>query len=169
MKLEEERRALAAFVSHFDSLGLSSGPTIPTPLRQPTLPPAFLGPTAFASRHRRSVGLSVASDNSSMPVKPRTILGDLSPTTRPVKQSLVHNVRETPNLLDADDSDFSDLAEVDGFGDAGFERGLLFGDVDALDHEDGLTLPYESISMDHKGKICSSPRAIFQDKENILP
>lgn len=139
-KLEEERHALIAFVGRFDSLGLASEPTIPSRLRQPSTLP--LGPTAFASRRRRSYNTS-ASANSSMSRSSSgltavpevdspdhsyintnclsiALTGDGSETFEsPIKggADLAKSVRDAPSLLDFS----TELAEVEGMIDLSFE------------------------------------------------
>lgn len=141
LKLEEECKALAAFVGRFDSFGLVSEPIIPSRLRQPSKLP--LGPTAFASRRRRSYNTS-DSINSSMSRSSSGLtavheveslnnsfthslsialtgdsvstLADGSPTKKGTVE-LMRSVREAPSLLDFS----SELAEVEDMMDLSFE------------------------------------------------
>ncbi|KAL5512652.1 hypothetical protein ACEPAG_2918 [Sanghuangporus baumii] len=156
LKLEEECRALAAFVSCFDSLGVASDPAIPSRLRKPTLP---FSSKFFASRRRTSAGLTAVSENVS-PLSLQKI--PASP------EKFAQSIRATPNLFDTDEPDFSELAEFDPFSDASVQRGLVVNDSrkydDCLRSSGDVILP-ESDQM----KISVSPREALQDKENMVP
>ncbi|KAI5121050.1 hypothetical protein M0805_008626 [Coniferiporia weirii] len=216
-KLEEERRALAAFVTRFDALGLASAPSIPSRLRQPSLPSTALG----ASRHRRSYSLGLSavpeaatesgdspshSPSHSPPHSPmrsssssRTVISSsaiesstpknpavariteeaLNADGSPMKPEFARSAREAPNLLDAEDADFADLAEVEGLVELSFEKSVLMEGQGAEDSEEeakeddglgrsGLILPFLT-SVEKGRSIFSGSRGIFQDKENIVP
>ena len=130
--MEEERKALVAFVGRFDSLGLASEPAIPSRLRQPSTLP--LGPTAFASRRRRSYNTSASGNTLSRSSSGFTAVGGVvtpnasydnclsialtgdsaatgSPFGSPLKKGsdLVKSVRDAPSLLDFS----TELAEVE--------------------------------------------------------
>lgn len=145
-KLEEERRALASFVTKFDSLGLNT-----TRLRQPTLP--SLGPTAFMSRRRRSysLGLPAVPELSDSPSHSALT----SPSQSPMKPEIARGVREAPNLLlelTPENSELElDLAEVEV---------LITGDMSFRDPKK------VNVGMADKGR---TPRAVLKDKENIAP
>ncbi|THH07214.1 hypothetical protein EW145_g3540 [Phellinidium pouzarii] len=211
-KMEEERRALAAFVTRFDALGLASTPSIPSRLRQPALPSTSLGPTAFAARRRRSYSLglsavpetateaisspsnsparspsrsqitSTSTSTSSVatvtnaPVARIGAIKALGPEESPMKPELARSARDAPNLLDAEDADFADLAEVEGLMEVSFEQGMLTEGKGAEDDFDAgsaldravLVLPFGAAT--EKGKVFSPGiRGVFQDKENIVP
>ncbi|KAH8113581.1 kinesin-domain-containing protein [Phellopilus nigrolimitatus] len=166
-KLEEERAALTAFVTRFDALGLASAPTIPSRLRQPVLSSASLGPTSFTARRRRSfsVGLSVVPEMSSP---------SHSVEASPVKPDLARSAREAPNLLDAVDGEFADLAEVEDLVDLSFE-GAILGKGSGREEKRGrggdeeiLSFGTASPDRPERGKSPGS-RSIFHDKENIFP
>ncbi|KAL5524878.1 KIP2 [Sanghuangporus sanghuang] len=160
LKLEEERRALAAFVSRFDSLGLASAPAIPSRLRKPTLP---FGSKALTSRRHPSSGLTAVSEN---------VLSHSSPfpktPTSSEKVELARSMQDNPNLFDTDEPDFSEPAEFDLFSDASIQHGLVVNDSrkfdDCLRSTGAMILP----ELDQM-KISVSPREALQDKENVVP
>lgn len=178
-----------AFVGRFDSLGLASEPTIPSRLRQPSSLP--LGPTAFASRRRRSYNtsasasaLSLNSSGLSAVAEVNTpnasydnylsiaLTGDSaitgSPFASPLKKGsdLVKTFREAPSLLDFS----TELAEVEGMVDLSFEGVQTSLSVEALGDALG--------AMDLSGtptvvKVAKANEKAggreVEDKENILP
>jgi len=88
VKLDEQRAALAAFVTRFDSLGLANAPSIPQKLRQP-LTQANSG---LPPRRRRSYTLAL----SAVPEID-------SPSQSPSKYSSNDEYREQPSLLEVED------------------------------------------------------------------
>ena len=178
-KLEEDRRALIAFVTRFDSSALSSTPAIPARLRQPMLPSSSLGPMASRrhTSHGHSSNLTTVIERTS-PM--RRSSRKQSPNPSPVKAHLVRSVREAPSLLDTSDSDFSELPEMEGPGDTSFERALLVdhsensdlnlkfrGDVIAVDGRSPTKNSKKSLGSGAVG--VGSPRSPLRDKENISP
>ncbi|EJC99085.1 kinesin-domain-containing protein [Fomitiporia mediterranea MF3/22] len=156
LKLEEERHALISFVSRFDSLGLTSSPSIPSRIRQP-----MFGPSAFPSRKKTPFATSLNSviENNS--------LQQQSPSASPVKPDFARSVQDAPSLLGAQNTGFSDLADVDCLSDTSFDRGLFISDAGELDAR--LKTPFNIAKDVEKNRTSGSPRSIFQDKENIFP
>lgn len=93
-QLEEERRALIAFVSRFDALGLASVPSmIPSRLRQPTVPLSS-GPSSVASHRRRSFSTDLSAvPEADAPLSPALsrlsthLTGDSIATTIPTSST----------------------------------------------------------------------------------
>lgn len=163
MKLEEERRALAAFVTRFDALGLGASAStsiIPPRLRQHALPSVSLGPTAFSARRRRSSygGFTLSAVPELSPAA--------TPDGSPVKLELATLAREAPNLLlestpGVPDDDLAEIAEVEGLVDVSFS-------------EAGSPVKEKTISIGASGLEKFSlnrvpSRGVLQDKENIVP
>ena len=93
IRLEEERKALTAFVSKFDTLGTSQ---VPARLRQPIRIPS--GASAYSQRRKRSYSLgldSISEQNSPSPIKFRD------------------DFNEHVSLLDQSPDDLDDLDAAD--------------------------------------------------------
>lgn len=102
LKLEEERQALTAFVSRFDTLGVSQ---VPARLRQPPRMPS--GASAYSQRRKRSYSFGLAAvpeQNSPSPVK-----------------FISEKFKEQISLLDQQPDDVLDALEA---ADASFELTL---------------------------------------------
>ena len=154
-RLEEERRALAAFVTRFDSLGLASTPSITTGLKQP----------ALLSKTRRhgfySTGLGIVPE---IETPARRSVSDQSSISSPMKTEFSLSTNEVPSLLKGSDScDFMDLV---GLGDLSFE-GVQTSDK--MDGTKSSPLGGELLLTTDKRKLCVSARSILQDKENFVP
>ncbi|EPQ50948.1 kinesin-domain-containing protein [Gloeophyllum trabeum ATCC 11539] len=100
-KLEEQRRALAAFVSKFDALGLGGDLAVPS-LPKPPMPAPGGAHQIFAERQRnKSTSFGLSSDFSS------------NAADSPVKIELIH-VKGQPSLLEQ-------MPEEDPWNDVSFE------------------------------------------------
>ncbi|KAH7909035.1 P-loop containing nucleoside triphosphate hydrolase protein [Hygrophoropsis aurantiaca] len=86
IKLEEERRALAAFVSKFDALGLGGGP-VASKLKPPKPTP---GGAAVAFAERRAVAFNAAP----------AIVEDLEGTESPMRLDMLASSKGQPSLLE---------------------------------------------------------------------
>lgn len=155
--MEEERRALAAFVTKFDSLGLK----MPSKL-QPPKPTPGGALTAYAERRQSkftSVSLSdgllnsgatIAHSNSTKPLntpyKGNTAIAEDTSPIRPTQ------FKSQPRLLDQVMPEEADMS----FDEFEVEQQLLNTSVVAK-------------MMGGGGKMAANARDVFGDKENILP
>lgn len=155
LKLEGERRALSAFVSRFDSLGFASAPAIPSRLRKPTLP---FGPKSHTSQCRSNLDLTSISEK--MP--PRSGRSSQQTADNGQEPDLARIALDGPSLLNSNESEFSELVELDPFNDTSFERGLT------VDDSEGVIGSTALLGSDGTA-IRGSLRVAFQDKENLVP
>lgn len=142
-KLEDERRALAAFVSKFDSLGL--GLVTPSKLKPPKPTPG--GATSiFAEKQQNK-----------LPITGKDV------TESPMRLEM-HKLQAQPSLLDQvmpeeqwgdDDLDF-DIDTADPVKVDGKSKTFEFGTSGALKKVNGAN-------------GTSTPREVLGDKENIVP
>jgi centromeric protein E len=170
VKLEEERRALAAFVTKFDSLGL--GLTLPSKLQppKPTLGGAL---TAYAERRQSKLTSSSLSDglvdtttimhsNSTKPLntphKGNATITNITEDTSPIRPI---QLKSHPRLLDQVMPEEADMS----FDEFEVEQQLLNTSVWAtpsVGNGNGKI-------VGGPGKTGTNAREVFGDKENILP
>lgn len=155
--MEEERRALAAFVTKFDSLGL----TLPSKL-QPPKPTPGGALTAYAERKQSKFTSSSLSDgllngattkSLNTPYKGNNnanIATNIAEDTSPIRPNLF---KSQPRLLDQVMPEEADMS----FDEFEVEQQLLNTSV--------LT----SVGKIMGGKTAANARDVFGDKENILP
>jgi len=158
LKLEEERRALAAFVTKFDSLGL----LLPTK-RQPPRPTPGGALTAYAERRQSKFTPSTLSDgflnsahsNSTKPLNTpykgnnaNITITNIAEDTSPIRPT---QFKSQPRLLDQVMPEEADMS----FDEFEVEQQLLNSSIWA---------PVGKI-----GKTVTNARDVFGDKENILP
>ncbi|PPQ69904.1 hypothetical protein CVT24_003238 [Panaeolus cyanescens] len=163
VKLEEERRALAAFVSKFDSLGLGIAP--PSKLRPP-MPTPGGAMTAYERRQSRSSSNSSISSRLAR-ISDVTIKEDIPLTedftgmtdmSSPMRISDKYGVH--PSLLD---QDMPEPAVDMSFDELEVERELL-----AVDPNASIYIPASGL----KGIFPESKpkaREVLGDKENFFP
>ena len=164
MKLEEERRALAAFVTKFDSLGL--GLTLPSKL-QPPKPTPGGALTAYAERRQSKLTSSSLSDglmntsNSTKPLntphKGNTTITNIAEDTSPIRPI---QFKSHPRLLDQVMPEEADMS----FDEFEVEQQLLNTSVWVPSVGNG-----NGKIVGGPGKTGTNAREVFGDKENILP
>ncbi|KAH9480830.1 Kinesin-related protein 11 [Psilocybe cubensis] len=157
--LEEERRALATFVTRFDSLGL--GQTIPpTKLKMPT----HGGAMATYNERRQSRSFSARLPR----ISDVTVMRDMTGNTESSPMRLDRaGARSQPSLFDQDM-----LEELGGAADVSFDE--LEVERHLLDTSIYIAQPLSSNVAEKLGHGVDKtalvrPRDVFGDKENILP
>ena len=163
--MEEERRALAAFVTKFDSLGL----TLPSKL-QPPKPTPGGALTAYAERRQSKFtssslsdgllnGATITHSNSTKPLNTpykgnnnnANITTNIAEDTSPIRPT---QFKSQPRLLDQVMPEEVDMS----FDEFEVEQQLLNTSI--------LTSVGKIIGG---GKTAANARDVFGDKENILP
>ena len=158
--LEEERRALAAFVSKFDSLGL--GLSVPPSKLRPPMPTPGGAMTAYERRQSRS--FSGIGRLSTIP--DATVSEDMTGILESSPMRLRRGeLRAQPSLLDQ-----AMLEEFDGAGDISFdelevEKQLMEMSVCI---QPGSDAPTKMLNGLDKGSPTRA-RSVFGDKENVVP
>ncbi|CAA7262764.1 unnamed protein product [Cyclocybe aegerita] len=175
-KLEEERRALASFVSMFDSLGFTAIP--PSKMNIP-LPTPGGAKTAYERRQSRNFSSSSMRSSKLPRISDVTIQAehiglwqDVTGATAdggysPVRLDGLQRARSQPSLMD------QAMPEVvlDGVADVSFdemevENQLL--DVSIYVPDSGVPMKMFGIAgLDKLGAVKT--RDVFGDKENVLP
>ena len=158
--MEEERRALAAFVTKFDSLGL----TLPSKL-QPPKPTPGGALTAYAERRQSKFTSSSLSDallNNNATIThstkslntPYKTNNAIAEDTSPIRPTLF---KSQPRLLDQVMPEEADMS----FDEFEVEQQLLNTSV--------LASVGKIMGGGGGGKMAANARDVFGDKENILP
>lgn len=160
LALEEERRALAAFVSKFDALGL--GAAMPQSKLRPPMPTAGGTMTAYERRQSRSF-----SSTGRLPsISDSTIIEDMTGVSEssPIRFGRV-DARLQPSLLDQAMLEEFDNAVDISFDELEVEQQLMDVSVYVQPGTDAAAKIFAGLD---KGSPARS-RLIFGDKENILP
>ena len=145
MKLEEERRALAAFVTKFDSLGLKM-PSSKLQLPKPTPGGAL---TAYAERRQSKL--------TSLPLNTAFHKGNTEDSdTSPIRPNTTTQFKSQPRLLDQVMPEEADNMSFDEFE---VEQQLLNTSV----------VVGKMMGVGGGGGKNVMVRDVFGDKENILP
>ncbi|KAF5377904.1 hypothetical protein D9615_006794 [Tricholomella constricta] len=166
LTLEEERRALAAFVSKFDSLGL--GLTMPSSSTTSKLRPPMptIGSASAAYAERRAAGLNSISSTDHIDILPAL-------TESPIRMGMDmdvagNGIKHQIMLEQMPEGEWSDVSFEQHGDDDAFEVEFEVPEQEKMFGVVGLG---DAMAVGRKAALSMSPpvRAVLGDKENLAP